>query len=371
MQPVVLFVLLVLLSAGTPTATGALQEPAVEALDGLDPVLLVGGKEVAGKSALSVTRGGFVYLFFTADTKATFERDPAAYEIQLGGLCAKMGKTAGGNPSDFIVHAGRIYIFGTDDCHKKFQAEPSKYLPPAPPPVPTTPVAAARGRQIIERAVTAVGGAARLDAVKTYVESFAQVQKRPQGDATITTRTMWSFPDRVRQERAMMLQGKTMRSATILTLQGMWFIGGQGTAYPIRAAGRPSLELDFGRHPVALLRARRSPGFRAVAQGATSVDGVKIDEVRVIHGATDVVLAVRADGRIHSTTFRDRNSDGEYGTVTIVYSDFRPTDGLQLPFSSQSTFNDQAAAQTITLDAISVNPPLDASLFAPGAQVGR
>jgi YHS domain-containing protein len=118
---------------------------AEEALDGLDPVLLVGGKEVAGKPALSVTRSGFVYLFSTPETRAAFEADPARYEIQFGGLCARMGKTAGGNPSDFLVHEGRIYIFGSDDCHKTFQADPAKYLPSPAAPLPFSAAAVAEG----------------------------------------------------------------------------------------------------------------------------------------------------------------------------------------------------------------------------------
>ncbi len=239
MQALILGALMVLLSAAGPAGREGTQREALDALDGLDPVLLVGGKEVPGKSAFSVTRGNFVYLFATAETKATFEQDPARYEIQLGGMCAKMGRTAGGNPADFIVHEGKIYIFGSDDCHKKFQANPAKYLITPPAPLPADASAAARGRRLIEQAVTAIGGAARLDALTSYVESFSQVQNRPQGEATITTKTIWSFPDRVRQERTMALQGKTMASATIVAPEGMWFVGGAGQAYPMPAV-RPA-----------------------------------------------------------------------------------------------------------------------------------
>ena len=74
-----------------------------------------------------------------------------------------------------------------------------------------------------------------------------------------------------------------------------------------------------------------------------------------------MTLAIEAKGRIHSATFRDRNADGEYGTFTVVYSDFRPVEGLQLPFNSRATFNGQPdPAQSVTIDAISLNTPLDA-----------
>ena len=213
---------ILLFSTGTPVVSHDIQAgmggkpEAEDALDGLDPVLFVGGKEVPGKSSISVTRGGFVYLFSTPETKATFEGDPTKYQIQLGGVCARMGKTAGGNPSDFIVHEGKIYVFGSDDCHKKFQANPAKYLPPPAQPLPFSAAAAAEGQKLVERALSAMGGAANVDALTSYIESMTQVQNRPQGEVTVTTKTMWSFPDRVRQERSMALQGKTMTSATVL-----------------------------------------------------------------------------------------------------------------------------------------------------------
>jgi YHS domain-containing protein len=372
MRPFVLTVLAILLSAGVSAARNGSQEAAVDALDGLDPVLLVNGKEVPGKSAFSVTRGGFIYLFSSADTRKTFESDPARYEIQLGGICAKMGKSTGANPADFIVHDGKIYIFGSDDCHKKFKEAPEKYLASPPPLLPTAPAAAVRGRQLIDRAVAAIGGAARLDALTTYIESFTQVQPRPQGEATIAIKTMWSFPDRVRLERSMTLAGKTMSSATVLSPEGMWFVGGQGQAYPMRPAGRPSLEQDFGRHPVAVLRARRSPGFKAVALGATRDDGIEVENVRVVHGATDVTLAITSDGRIHSITSRDRNLEGEVGTLRVAYSSIRPVEGLQLPFAARATFNGQPyPVQSATIESIALNTPLDPSLFAPGTTGGR
>ena len=246
---------------------------AADALDGLDPVMLIAGKEVPGKSALSVTRGGFTYLFSTAETKATFEADPGKYEIQLGGLCARMGKTAGGNPADFLVHDGKIYVFGSDACHKKFAAAPAKFLAPAPDPMPSSTAATVKARQLLDRAVAAIGGAGRIDGLSSYVESFSQVQSRPQGDVAVVTKTIWSFPDRVRQERTMTMQGKASSSATILSPQGMWFVSGQGEPYPIRRSGPAQSRTGLRAAPrrslapstrsrLQSVRARASHGWR-------------------------------------------------------------------------------------------------------------
>ena len=98
------------------------------ALEGLDPVQLVQGKEVQGNFKITVTRGRFQYMFANEEDKALFEKDPAHYEIQLNGSCARMGAPVGGNPDLYSVHKGRIYIFGSPQCKKLFDATPEKYL---------------------------------------------------------------------------------------------------------------------------------------------------------------------------------------------------------------------------------------------------
>src|SRR4051794_2451992 len=166
-----------------------------EALDGIDPVvLLTQGKEISGKSEFKVSRGKFEYLFATAENKAAFEKTPEKYEIQLSGACARMGGGVTGNPSDYAVVDGKIYIFGSDECHKKFVATPARFLPRAEVPMPESAASRQAGRALLDRVVAAMGGAERLDAVTTYVETASQVQKRPAGDATITTTTTRRFP---------------------------------------------------------------------------------------------------------------------------------------------------------------------------------
>jgi YHS domain-containing protein len=367
---------LLLLFAVTPAA-GQRPQP-VDALDGLDPVLLVEGKEVPGKSAHAAVRGQFTYLFSTPDTKATFERDPQRYEIQLGGICARMGRTAGGNPSDFIVHEGRIYIFGSDDCHKRFKEAPQKYLPPARAPLPRSAEATRRARALLDSAARALGsaskGAAKIDALASYVETSSQVQKRPQGEVAVSTSTTWSFPAgagaaySVRQERTQTLMGKTMTNATVASPAGQWFVGAAGQVFPMTPAGRPSLEQDFGRHPVVLLRRRHAADVTAAALAATTIDGVRVRPVRIVSGGLDVTLNVDPAGRPHSVTFVDRNVNGEYGRFTVLYSDFRAAGGLTLPFASRTHFNGaEDAAGTITVNKIDLDVAVDPQVFAPRA----
>ena len=116
---------------GTSTAPTMAQQSssdseAVIPLEGLDPVMLSQGKEVQGDMKFKTTRGRYQYIIASAENKATFEKDPSRYEIQLDGHCARMGAPTTGNPDLYAVHNGRIYIFGSSECQKLFKATPEK-----------------------------------------------------------------------------------------------------------------------------------------------------------------------------------------------------------------------------------------------------
>ena len=103
--------------------TAMAQPQVTDALEGLDPVMLVQGKEAQGELKITITRGRFRYLFANEANKAAFEKDPARYEIQLGGACARMGAPVTGIADLYTVHNGRIYIFGSEQCKKLFVAD--------------------------------------------------------------------------------------------------------------------------------------------------------------------------------------------------------------------------------------------------------
>jgi YHS domain-containing protein len=351
----------------TAAASGIAQAPAREALDGADPVLLVQGRDVIGTPQFKVVRGRFEYWFTSAETKAIFERDPGKYEIQLGGLCAKMGGTTTGNPSDFVVHERRIYVFGSDDCHKQFAASPAKFLPPKPEPMPTSAEAAEAGRALTERAAQAIGGDA-LDTLTSYVETASLVQQRMDGDVPVSLKTMWRFPDAVRAERSLSARGRTFNMTTILKRDGAWTLV-QGGTYPVIPEGLPSLQQEHGRRIVPLLRARKEAGFEAVSIGRGQMGGADVERVRIRYRAIDATLAVDpVTSRVHAISYTDRSASGEYGVYTIIYSDYRPTAGLRLPYKATALFNGQEDTfASRTIESIAVNVPLDRALFDEAA----
>ncbi len=124
---------LVVLLLVTSTSPAVAQAPpsgdaARLAIKGLDPVALLGGKEVAGDPAIQVRHGAFVYQFANAENRARFEAEPERFAFQLGGHCAVMPRAAA-NPDLFAVHEGRLYGFGSPGCRTSFLADPAAYKP--------------------------------------------------------------------------------------------------------------------------------------------------------------------------------------------------------------------------------------------------
>lgn len=101
------------------------------ALTGLDPVLLVQGKEVKGDEKLTTVRKGLRYRFSDEKNRAAFEKNPEKYEIQFDGQCAR-APNAKGDPGVFAVHKGRIYAFMGPACQEAFLKEPDRYAADKP-----------------------------------------------------------------------------------------------------------------------------------------------------------------------------------------------------------------------------------------------
>jgi YHS domain-containing protein len=340
----------------------------VPVLEGLDPVMLVQGKEVQGDLKISVTRGTFQYLFASAENKAAFEKDPARYEIQLEGACARMGAPVTGNPDLYTVHQGRIYIFGSAECKKRFEAAPQNYLEAAneaAPRAPATPEAVKKAKALIDAAVAAMGGASRIDGLASYQEKSTTLQTRRQGEVEVKTNLTVVFPDRIRSERVMPDYedaSKVRQFATVVTASEVFGIMGSVTR-PLPNSARIEQEKEVNRRILAILRARNS--FNPAAIGSGKIGEISVEQVAIEIDHAMYTLGIDpASGRILSLATHRRGPQGNFGQFVQTFSDFRTVDGLTLPFKITATFDGQPwKEQSPTIEAIAVNGKIDPALF--------
>lgn len=366
-MPVAIVAIVLLLSAVTVYSQSSARD-VVPVLEGLDPVMLVQGKEVQGDLKISVTRGKFQYLFANAENKASFEKDPARYEIQLEGSCARMGAPVGGNPDLYTVHQGRIYIFGSEECKKRFDAAPRNYLETAneaaaKPAV--TPEAATKAKALIEKAVAVMGGASRIDGLISYQEKSTTVQTRRQVDVEVKNSLTVVFPDRIRFEQVSpdWNDASKVRQVTMVISAGEVFGIMGGVARQLPDSARTGQEKEVNRTLLSILRARRS--FNPAAIGSGKIGETLVEQVAIEIDHASYTLGIDpATGRILSLSAWRRGPEGNFGQFVQTFSDYRAVDGLNLPFKITGTFNSQPwKEQSPTVETIAVNLKIDPALF--------
>jgi len=114
--------LLALMAGLVPAASSAASSPAPEVSVEADQLAARGydvtayflqGRPVRGSKAHQLQYKGATWLFGSADTRAKFKADPAAFEPQFGGYCARavsQGYIAPGDPEQWKIVDGKLYL---------------------------------------------------------------------------------------------------------------------------------------------------------------------------------------------------------------------------------------------------------------------
>ncbi|MCU1264695.1 MAG: Peptidase inactive domain protein [Acidobacteria bacterium] len=369
------FVVLICCGGSALSLAQSQEQETTPALEGLDPVMLVQGKEVQGNLKITLTRGRFQYFFANEEDRAMFEKEANRYEIQLGGMCARMGAPVGGNPDLYTVHNGLIYIFGSGECKRRFEAAPEKYLDDKSitgSKEALTPEALKKGRELIDKAVTAMGSPVLIDSLTTFQEKSSSLQTRQGTEVEIKTNFTFLFPDRVRavQVQPDYANPSVIRETAVVINANEGFAVTPNGIRALPEANRIEQQHELKRRPLAILRARKSVDFTAVAGGSTKVAEMSVEQVVVqIDGNNHTLGIDPTTGRIVSLTYRRRGPAGEFGEVVKVFSDFRTIEGVTLPFKVTATFNGQPwKEQSAGIESITINGKIDASLFEKPGQ---
>jgi hypothetical protein len=168
------------------------------------------------------------------------------------------------------------------------------------------------------------------------------------------------YPDRIRQ--AVTLPQGTM--VQVLADDDS-FVETPAGIQPLDAERRDNLSLGLLRTLPVLLRSAADGALDAVAAGTGSVGEVPVRYLQISTAGRSVRLAVEAEsGRVVELTFRGSDFTGAPGEVRQAYSDFRPVEGLLLPFSAEATFEGRPY-MNFTITGAEVNVEVDPALFAP------
>ena len=316
-----LFLLVVGITAQAPLALG-----------GKDPVALCRGEDLAGKPTLVQTHGGLRFQFATSENWASFRKDPERWGPQFDGACGRMGPLSGkGDPGRHTVVQGRLFLFASDSCREGFLQEPEKYLSPEPEPFTPDVEALAEGRALVEKAVTAHGGADALDSKDRLILTR---DARTHGWAGRTTRsvsrngdvqrtTLWTPPQG---------EGEPVERRWIVKADGAFTTTGDGPRTPLGPSAREDVARAAHREPVALLWARHRKDFRAARLEDAEINGKPVHQVRVdFDGLATVLLLDADDGRVRGLRWTGRLGSGITAEVLELFGGFRTYGGVRIP----------------------------------------
>ena len=334
---------------------------------GLDPVLLIQGKEVPGNLNISTLRGPYKYLFANAENKARFEQSPEQYEIQLNGACPREGQPNRIREAEiFFVHKNRLYIFHSLECQKAFAAAPESFFETAAaaPKINSSPEALKKGALLIEKAVAAMGGAAVIDGLTSYQEVGLTTEMMPGPDGRkareVKNSTTIVFPDQIRKEQTV-----SFGSQTFVIAPKDAFALSQNRVLSIIPTTRAEREKEVKLKLLSILRARNQAGFKASAAEPKKLGDATLEQVIVEHGGLTLTLGIEpTSGRILRLAYRGRGPNFDFGEIAQVFSDFRAIEGVLLPFKISGTFNGQPEATlSWVFESIKINEKIDPALF--------
>jgi YHS domain-containing protein len=97
------------------------------AVRGLDPVMLIEGRDEMGKPEIVQEFQGFRYQFVSEPNRVLFVSDPVKYAIRNDTCLVIPGAQV--NPDLYVVYEKRLYAFATQNCVIAFKAAPNDYLP--------------------------------------------------------------------------------------------------------------------------------------------------------------------------------------------------------------------------------------------------
>lgn len=342
-----------------PTLAAALSGQDAEpqpALRGLDPVRLTEGREVSGRADLTATSGRYLYRFESDATRERFRADVGRYEIQLGGGCARMGPLSGAGDKDrYWVHDGRIYIFASDACRDTFKKQAERFLDPDDAAPAPTPEQAHSGKDLLDRAVRAHGGADRLGRLTTY-------RHRRENDAgTRHWRVAVRFPDHARLDTDIQGENRTWRYAKVLAPHNSFALA-DGWSEPMHVSGQRDMRRTLLREPLPALRAALTGGAIAVGRGKAVVEGVAVDRLELWIDGCSTTFGIGQDGLIRTASCRGRGPQLWFGERTQVFDDYVERGGVMVPTSMTVWFDGQRGSTEKRLD-VEVDVELPAGLF--------
>jgi zinc protease len=229
--------------------------------------------------------------------------------------------------------------------------------PPGEKKAAATDASKTVGKALLAKSVAAMGGAARVGAVKDVTTKGKALMKTPQGEMELGVTSVLVFPDRIRQE----MQTPMGNVTQVATPAGAFVVTPMGTQ-DLPGSQRDEMLKQVRRNPLFLAQKAEDPKLVASAAGTEKIGELSAEILDLSFDGIEVRWFLdAASGRLVRASYAGSGPAGP-STVVVDYSDFRPVEGLTLPFVQEISQGGQKV-QTFKADEIRLNAGADAKAF--------
>ncbi len=224
---------------------------------------------------------------------------------------------------------------------------------------PATPQAVARGKELLGKAREAIGGAARLAAVKDYTVTASLTVSTPQGEFALKTESTVDLTGRLLTKMTTpvgeIVQGYDGQVLWVKTPQGV---------KEASASQKAEAEGSLFRDTLGLLRRFESAGLTVQALGPAELEGKKVEAVAVRDEARNHQVKLYIDPATYLPAGKSYTAAlmGAPGEIDEIYSDWRETGGLKWPYRTVLNRSGRKFGET-AVSEIKINPGLDPSAY--------
>ena len=234
----------------------------------------------------------------------------------------------------------------------------------AKPDAPVDAKASAAAHKIIDEALAAKGGKARLAAIKAF-KMLAVGQTAMGGQAVpVETERVFVLPDRMRIDATLMKSIKIVIG--ISGSRGWQLAPDQATGKPkvndISAADLKSIEFERWREPELILLKASDPAARLTPAPDEAIGGRPhhVIKLKAPSGSVEVLLFIDAKTKLLT---RMTYSDGGQ-SETDEFSDYKAVSGIQVAHTRKSQGTGAGARTTeLVLQKVEIDPTIDPTLF--------
>ena len=221
----------------------------------------------------------------------------------------------------------------------------------------------AEGKELASKVVAAMGGEAKLSAVKSVKAEFTMTRKTPQGDLPMQMQTTIVYPDRLHAD----LQTPQGTMTIVVTPDtGFASMAGMGTQTMPAEQKSETLE-QIKRDPIFIASHWKDPDVFFHAGGTEKVGNVESRIVDVNAAGAAIRWFVNpSDGHILKETYLTLGRNGPAQGETAM-DDWKTIDGITIPLQRKNKQNGEETS-LVEYKKLEINPAVDAKIFEKPAE---